>query len=194
MLAAFRALCDFPVSLDSASGAGQPLPRLGYPQFLNYPVGPQLRWLLGAFAKASVPAAELKAHFDAKFLAVAPPATLNADLAALHLRAPLRVTYLDAGLTASALEGGLASGTTEYSFIMYVDSRGLISGLRLGPSPALPAAPTSWAALTPSCAPSRPASGFSLRPLPLLRPEAWEAPATSSTRFRPRQRDRSGRC
>jgi hypothetical protein len=126
----------------------------------NYPVGRQLRWLLGAFTKASVPTAELKAHFDASFLAAAPPAVLNADLGALRFRAPLRVTYLDAGLTASALEGGLASGAAEYSFIMSVDSQGLISGLRLGRSPALPATPTSWAGLDAQLRSLAPGVGF----------------------------------
>lgn len=113
----------------------------------NYPVGRQLRWLLTAVTKVPIPAAELKAHFDATFLAAVSPTTFNEDLKALHLVAPLRLTYLDAGVTASGIEGGLASAAAEYSFVIAVNSSGLISGLRFAPSPALPTAPASWAGL-----------------------------------------------
>ena len=126
----------------------------------SYPVGRQLRWLLGAVTKPPVPAAALRAHFDNNFLKVVPPTTLNADLATLHFRAPLRVTYLDAGLTTSAIEGGLSSSAAGYSFAMAVDAHGLISGLRVAPAPVLPPAPTSWAGLDAQLRSLSPDVGF----------------------------------
>ncbi len=126
----------------------------------NFPVGRQLRWLLGVVTKPPLSAAEVRAHFDASFLALAPPATLNADLGVLHFRAPLRVTYLDAGLSASGLDGGLASGTSEYSFAMAVDTHGLISGLLVRPAPKLPATPANWAGLDAQLRSLAPDVGF----------------------------------
>lgn len=124
------------------------------------PVGRQLRWLLAAAGKPPIPAAAIRAHFDARFLAAVPPASLNAGLAMLRLRPPLRVTFLGAGLTASALEGGLASGAGESSFVISVDAAGLISGLRAAPAPALPAAPGSWAGLDAQLRSLAPDVGF----------------------------------
>ncbi len=105
--------------------------------------------------QAPVPVAELKAHFDAQFLAAVAPATLNDDLVGLKLRAPLSVTSLEApsppsaglGSGTSLLGAGLSWGNSALSLLIGVDGKGLISTLRVAPAPALPAAPTTWAGL-----------------------------------------------
>jgi hypothetical protein len=51
----------------------------------GYPVGRQMRWLLGAVVKPPVPTAILKAHFDGKFLSAVPPASFNSVLTGLRL-------------------------------------------------------------------------------------------------------------
>ncbi|MGD0810062.1 MAG: Cpe/LpqF family protein, partial [Acidimicrobiales bacterium] len=121
----------------------------------DYPVGHQLLWLLSVATQAPVPVAELKAHFDAQFLAAVAPATLNDDLVGLKLRAPLSVTSLEApsppsaglGSGTSLLGAGLSWGNSALSLLIGVDGKGLISTLRVAPAPALPAAPTTWAGL-----------------------------------------------
>ena len=113
----------------------------------NYPVGRQMRWLLDIVTKPPVPAAELKAHFDPRFLSLVPPATFNKDLEALHLVPPLRIVSLDGGVTTSVLEADVATGPARLGLVMSVDARGLIEGLQVSPSPSSPPAPQSWAAL-----------------------------------------------
>ena len=114
----------------------------------DYPVGHQLRWLLGAVVKPPVPTALLKAHFDAEFLSAVPPASFNSVLTGLQLKAPVRITSLDAGTTPTALVADIAFGETRIGLAISVDASGLINGLRVSPEPPPPpAAPTSWAAL-----------------------------------------------
>jgi hypothetical protein len=113
----------------------------------NYPVGRQMRWLLGAVTKPPVPTAELKAHFDPRFLALVPPARFNRDLESLHLVLPLRIVTLTAGLTTSVLEAEVATGPGRLGLVMSVDAQGLIEALQVSPSPSLPPVPKSWAAL-----------------------------------------------
>ena len=113
----------------------------------NYPVGRQMTWLLSAVTKPPVPTAELKAHFDPRFLALVPPATFNRDLESLHLVLPLRIITLAAGLTTGALEADVAAGPGRLGLVMTVDAQGLIEALQVTPSPSLPPVPKSWAAL-----------------------------------------------
>jgi hypothetical protein len=113
----------------------------------NYPVGRQMRWILNAVTKPPVPTAELEAHFDPRFLALVPPATFNRDVASLHLVPPLRIVALSGGLTTGVLEADVAVGPGRLGLVMSVDAHGLIEGLQVSPSPSLPPAPKSWAAL-----------------------------------------------
>ena len=113
----------------------------------NYPVGRQMRWLLNAVTEPPVPTAELKAHFDPRFLSLVPPATFNRDLESLHLVPPLRIVTLSGGLTTSVLEADVAAGPGRLGLVMSVDAHGLIEGLQVSPSPTLPPAPKSWATL-----------------------------------------------
>lgn len=126
----------------------------------NYPVGRQLRWLLAAATEAPLPPAELKAHFDAEFLAEVPPARFNEDLESLHLRAPLQVTSIEAGLTPTALQVGFSSGASDYGLGISVGPTGQIDGLRIAGPTRLPGAPTTWAGLDAQLRSLAPDVGF----------------------------------
>ena len=113
----------------------------------NYPVGRQMRWLLGIVTKPPVPTVELKAHFDPRFLSLVPPAMFNKDLESLHLVPPLRIVSLSGGSTTGVLEAEVATGPARLGLVMSVDAHGLIEGLQVSPPPTSPPGPRSWAAL-----------------------------------------------
>ncbi|MGA9078084.1 MAG: serine hydrolase [Acidimicrobiales bacterium] len=110
------------------------------------PVGRQLDWLVAAASHPPVAAAELRAHFDATFLGQVSPKEFNAAIASLHVSGAWRIVTLDAG-AAGVLDANVVSGGTRLGVEIAVDSKGLIDGLLVQPSPALPAPPTSWKAL-----------------------------------------------
>jgi beta-lactamase class A len=88
-----------------------------------------------------------------------PPSELNSVLKGLKAAKPWRLVTLDAA-SARELVADVRSGATSVGVELSVDSRGLISGLFLQPSPALPKAPTTWAALDRQVRSLAPRVGF----------------------------------
>ena len=124
------------------------------------PVGRQLGWLIDVASHPPVSAAELRAHFDATFLGQVSPKEFNAALASLHVSGAWRIVTLDAGTAPRALDANVVSGATRFGVEIAVDSRGLVDGLFVQPSPTLPAPPTSWRALEAKLSTLAPDVGF----------------------------------
>jgi hypothetical protein len=148
----------------------------------NYPVGRQMRWLLDTVTKPPVSTAELKAHFDPRFLTLVPPATFNRDLESLHLVPPLRIISLIAGFTTGQLEADVAEGPARLGLVMSVDAHGLIEALQVSPSPSLPPAPKSWAALDAQLHSLAPEVSFEVATIapPAITSTATTTPPTST--------------
>lgn len=111
--------------------------------FPDTPVGRQAHWLLGAAAHPPIPAAEIDAHFDARFLALVPAARLNSTFAQVQ---GLRLDSITQN-TPSRLVFVVTVNDKplRLSVDMATDARGLIAGLLLQPTGLkTPAAPTSW--------------------------------------------------
>ena len=105
------------------------------------PAGAQLRWLIGALARLPLSDAQLRAHFDATFLAQVSPPVLNQALEAvvsLKLMS-IQVSELST-LTASVWAGGAFQQAQVW---LAVDPRGLISVLRISPATTGPT-PSTW--------------------------------------------------
>lgn len=108
------------------------------------PAGHQLGWVIAVAQVPPVPAAAIRQHFDANFLAKVPPSELNSDLVKLRARSPWRIVALDAGTDANVLFADVVSGGTRFGLDIAVDSSGLISVLYVSLVPQLPAEPTNW--------------------------------------------------
>jgi beta-lactamase class A len=104
--------------------------------------GAQLRWLLAAMAHLPLSDGQVRAHFDDAFLAESSPAVLNEELQA----APgaelvsVQVSELDTVIAFVSAGGAVAQAQVWLT----VDSRGLISELRLSPASTGPT-PATWA-------------------------------------------------
>ncbi|MGP8207173.1 MAG: serine hydrolase [Acidimicrobiales bacterium] len=109
------------------------------------PAGQQARWFVGAVLHVPLPAAEIRAHFDAAFLAAVPPAQLNATLRG--------VTAVQVGSVTASTPDAIVflvtvNGATKLTVSLAVDAHGLISGLFLRPAgapPSAPPVPSTWA-------------------------------------------------
>ena len=109
-----------------------------------------MKWLIGASAQLPIPAAAVRAHFDATVLSKITPTALNQALAsvgaqlggsgAVHL-ARIEVNQ-PRGLVATIARGG---GPARLRATLAVDGHGLISSLLF--KPVEPATPTSWQAI-----------------------------------------------
>jgi beta-lactamase class A len=105
--------------------------------------GAQLRWLIAATAHLPMSDAQVRAHFDAAFLAQVSPTALNqalqgvsgVKLVSIQVSQPSTLVAI-VSLTGPVPRAQVALAT---------DGRGLISGLRIGPVTRIPAAPTTWA-------------------------------------------------
>jgi beta-lactamase class A len=103
------------------------------------PAGAQARWLITATAHLPIGAAELRAHFDASFLAQIGPARLNqafrvvgaVEVASIVESQPHRFIAI------------VGTGPGRFQMTLAVDARGRISGLGFGP--VIPPGPTTWA-------------------------------------------------
>jgi Beta-lactamase enzyme family/ORF 12 gene product N-terminal len=106
------------------------------------PAGAQLRWLIGALARLPLPDAQVRAHFDAAFLAQVSPPVLNQALEAVVSVKLLSIQVSELStLVASASTGGAVQQAQVW---LTVDRRDLISGLRISPVTTAPT-PATWA-------------------------------------------------
>jgi Beta-lactamase enzyme family/ORF 12 gene product N-terminal len=103
--------------------------------------GAQLRWLLAATAHLPVSDGQVRAHFDAAFLAEDDAAVLNQSLQAVT-GAEVRSIQVSELNTVVAIISARAAAPTEVW--LTVDSRGLISELRISPATTGPT-PATWA-------------------------------------------------
>ena len=93
--------------------------------------GAQLRWLLAATARLPVSDGQVRAHFDAAFLAEDDAAVLNQSMQAVT-GAEVRSIQVSELNTVVAIVSARAAAPTEVW--LTVDSRGLISELRISPA------------------------------------------------------------
>ncbi len=118
--------------------------------------GRQLDWLL-SIVKLPLGTAQIDSHFDAAFLAKAPPAELNSVFAGLAQSGPPTLVALSRAAP-SSLSAVISFGQTAYDVALTVDGSGLISGLLFTPHAV--AAPASWRALDAQLAAIAPGVGF----------------------------------
>jgi hypothetical protein len=106
------------------------------------PAGAQLRWLIGAVAHLPVSSALVRDHFDAAFLAQVGPDVLNQALQAMVGVKLLRIQASELSTVVAIVS---ADGAVPWAQILLtVDSRGLISVLRISPANTGPT-PATWA-------------------------------------------------
>ena len=106
--------------------------------FPNTPAGRQASWFYNAVRHHPIPASQVKAHFDQVFLAALPApaaASLNASFADVKT---LSLDSVTSSTTTTIAFIVAVNGTSRLLVNLAVDTRGLISGLHLGPltSPA----------------------------------------------------------
>jgi beta-lactamase class A len=106
------------------------------------PAGAQLRWLIGALAVLPLSDAQVRAHFDAAFLAHISPAVLNQTLEGVVSVKLLSIQVSELStLAASVSTGGAVQQAQVW---LTVDRGGLISELRISPATTGPT-PATWA-------------------------------------------------
>lgn len=106
------------------------------------PAGAQLQWLIAAMPGLPISGAQVRAHFDAAFLAQVSPAALNQELQAVI---SLRLLSIQVSELSTVVAGVWAGGAGPRAQVwLTVDRRGLISGLRISRG-ATGAAPSTWA-------------------------------------------------
>jgi beta-lactamase class A len=104
--------------------------------------GAQLRWLIAALAHLPMSDGQVRAHFDAAFLAQDSPVVLNQELQAVAGVKLLSIQVSELNTVVAIVSAGGA--IQQAQFWLAVDSRGLISGLRISPATAAPTSAT-WA-------------------------------------------------
>jgi hypothetical protein len=134
--------CDSPAP-EPAANATPSGSAAGFP---DTAVGRQAHWLLGAVAHPPVPAAAIKAHFDATFLTQVPASRLNGVFAVVRSLRLGSITRSTPGTLAFVVT---ANGGSRLAVSMATDARGLISGLLLRPASTskAPPVPTAWPAV-----------------------------------------------
>jgi beta-lactamase class A len=106
------------------------------------PAGAQLRWLIGAVAHLPVSGVQVRAHFDAAFLAQVSPAVLNQALQAV---VGVKLIWIQVSELNTVVVIVSGDGTVPRTQVLLtVDSRGLINGLRISPDTTGPT-PATWA-------------------------------------------------
>src|SRR5947209_1263363 len=105
------------------------------------PAGAQLRWLMAELARLPMSDAQVRAHFDAAFLAQVSPAALNQSL-----EAAIRLDLLSIQVSepSTLVVNVLAGGGERAQVWLDVDSHGLVSWLRISPADIGPT-PATWA-------------------------------------------------
>jgi beta-lactamase class A len=107
------------------------------------PAGAQLRWLIAATAHLPMSDAQVRAHFDSAFLAQVSPARLNQALQGASDVRLVSIEVNEPGALVAVVS--IAGPVPRVQVALTVDSRGLISGLRIGPVTHVPTPPTTWA-------------------------------------------------
>ena len=108
----------------------------------RYACRAQLRWLIAAAAHLPISGAQVRAHFDAAFLAQVSPAMLNQGLQAATGVQLLSIQVSEPGtLIAIVSTRGVLPRA---QVALTVDGRGLISRLGIGPASTAPV-PATWA-------------------------------------------------
>jgi Beta-lactamase enzyme family/ORF 12 gene product N-terminal len=141
---AVAAACTLAAACDSPpKPAASPAAPSSTASLPGTPVGRQARWLLDAVPHAPLPAAAISAHFDARFLALAPAARLNSIFTQVR---SLRLDSITQSAPGALVFVVTANGGSRLAVSMAVDARGLISGLLLRPASTLkaPPVPTAW--------------------------------------------------
>ena len=106
------------------------------------PAGAQLRWLIGAVAHLPMSGAQVRAHFDAAFLAQVSPAVLNQALQAV---VGVKLIWIQVSELNTVVVIVSGDGTVPRAQVqLTIDSRGLINGLRISPDTTEPT-PATWA-------------------------------------------------
>ena len=106
------------------------------------PAGAQLGWLIAAVAHLPMSGAQVRAHFDAAFLAQVSPAMLNQGLQGVTGVKLLSIQVSEPSTLVAIVS---TSGVIPRAQVaLAVDARGLISGLRIGPATTAPV-PATWA-------------------------------------------------
>ena len=104
--------------------------------------GAQLRWLLAAMADLPVSDGQVRAHFDAAFLAQINPAVLNQALLATTGAELVSIQVSELNTVVAIVSAGGAAALAQ--IWLTVDRRGLISELRISPVSTSPT-PGTWA-------------------------------------------------
>ena len=140
------------------------------------------RWLIPQLARLPLSDAQVRAHFDAAFLTQFSPAALNQ-----MLEAAIRIDLLSIQVSqlSTLVANVLAGGGERAQVWLDVDSRGLISWLRISPANTGPT-PATWAGVDCALRAVAPGSGCSW-------PTSATAPASPSTASVPASRRRSAR-
>ena len=112
--------------------AASPAPSGATAGFPDTAAGRQARWLLGAVPHAPIPAAAIRTHFDATFLAQVPASRLNSVLAAVRSLRLDSITHSTPGSLAFVVT---ANGASRLTVNMATDTR----GMNLAPSRWRPA-------------------------------------------------------
>jgi beta-lactamase class A len=108
------------------------------------PAGAQLRWLIAAVAHLPMSGAQVRAHFDAAFLAQVSRAMLNQGLQGATGVKLLSIQVSEPSMLVAIVS---TSGVIPRAQVaLAVDSRGLISGLRISPASTAPV-PATWASV-----------------------------------------------
>jgi beta-lactamase class A len=104
--------------------------------------GAQLEWLIAATAHLPLSGGQVRAHFDAAFLAQVSPAALNQELQTVTGAKLISIQVSELNTIEAIVAAGGA--VPQAQIWLTVDGHGLISGLRIGPATTEPASPT-WA-------------------------------------------------
>ena len=104
--------------------------------------GAQLRWLLAAMAHLPLSDGQVRVHFDTAFLAEYSSAVLNEELQAAPGAELLSVQVSELDTVVAFVSAGGAAARAQ--IWLTVDSRGLISELRISPASTGPT-PATWA-------------------------------------------------
>ena len=113
----------------TATAAPQPTQAVAAP---DTPAGAQLRWLIGAIAHLPISDAQVRAHFDPAFLAEVSPAALNQALQ--EATSPRLLSVEVSELSTVVASVSTYGGGSRAQVLLTVDSRGLVSWLRISPA------------------------------------------------------------